>query len=217
MKESISLFVFLIVFAVFYASCSTDEGEIEQLKSDVKIIDPYIINPFINAWTSDDVKFIGPLTIKPVLKSDIKILGPLLKSNIKIHRKLSQPVIKILGPLLKSTIKIIDNDGIKQSKQSFKKDFQSSSSPLMVTCGQVISYKNGLPISGVSVVIKGTAISTLTDSNGDYCISPIYGEEVLVFSLIGCETVELTLGTAGDCDAGEICISSGNDVDLFCF
>ena len=174
MKKSISLFILLFVFAVFYTSCSTDEDEMEQLKTDVRIF-----KPFINVLLLDDVKFIGPS--------------------------------------LKSTIKIIDNDGIKQSKQSFKKDFQSSSSPLMVTCGQVISYKNGLPISGVSVVIKGTAISTLTDSNGDYCISPIYGEEVLVFSLIGCETVELTLGTAGDCDAGEICISSGNDVDLFCF
>ncbi|MES2805860.1 MAG: carboxypeptidase-like regulatory domain-containing protein, partial [Bacteroidota bacterium] len=55
----------------------------------------------------------------------------------------------------------------------------------------VVSDNAGLPIPGVSVLVKGTNSGTQTDFDGKYSIkaSP---SQVLVFSYIGMKTQEVT-------------------------
>ncbi len=62
----------------------------------------------------------------------------------------------------------------------------------------VITDEDGLPIPGVSVVVKGTTIGTQTDFDGRYVIKvPSYDSE-LVFSYVGFKTINIEAGRAGN-------------------
>lgn len=62
-----------------------------------------------------------------------------------------------------------------------------------VVSGTITSADNGMPIPGVSVIIKGTTIGTSTDLDGKYSISVPKDEKVLVFSFMGMKAQELTI------------------------
>ena len=49
---------------------------------------------------------------------------------------------------------------------------------------------NGLALPGVSVVVKGTTIGTITDADGKFKISPPADSKILMFSFIGMKTME---------------------------
>ncbi|MCT4646551.1 MAG: carboxypeptidase-like regulatory domain-containing protein [Carboxylicivirga sp.] len=51
-----------------------------------------------------------------------------------------------------------------------------------------VKDKQGVPLPGVSVVIKGTTVGTVTDSNGSYSIEVDNESAVLVFSFVGMES-----------------------------
>ncbi len=72
--------------------------------------------------------------------------------------------------------------------------------------GVVTSSKDGQPIPGVNVIVKGTATGVTTDFDGNYTViaSP---EDVLVFSYIGLQTQEITVG-------GETIINTTLEEDL---
>jgi hypothetical protein len=59
--------------------------------------------------------------------------------------------------------------------------------------GKVTSAEDGSPLPGVNVVIKGSAIGTVTDVNGTYSLS-VPQEATLVFSFIGLTSVEAPVG-----------------------
>jgi TonB-linked SusC/RagA family outer membrane protein len=60
--------------------------------------------------------------------------------------------------------------------------------------GQVVSSDGGEPLPGVNVVIKGTTVGTITDTDGRYSISATSRDAVLVFSYIGHVTQEVAIG-----------------------
>ncbi|SHN28344.1 TonB-linked outer membrane protein, SusC/RagA family [Cyclobacterium lianum] len=60
--------------------------------------------------------------------------------------------------------------------------------------GKVTGQADGLPLPGVSVLIKGTSTGTATDVDGNYSLNVPGSETVLVFSYLGFETVEQTVG-----------------------
>ncbi|GAF02766.1 SusC/RagA family TonB-linked outer membrane protein [Saccharicrinis fermentans] len=61
--------------------------------------------------------------------------------------------------------------------------------------GTVTGAEDGYPIPGVSVVIKGTTIGTITDLDGKYSIKAENGN-VLVFSFIGMTTSEVQVSSS---------------------
>ena len=60
--------------------------------------------------------------------------------------------------------------------------------------GTVTESAGNSPLPGVGIIIKGTTIGTSTDFNGDYSIDNIKVGDVLVFSFIGFNTQEVTVG-----------------------
>jgi TonB-linked SusC/RagA family outer membrane protein len=54
-----------------------------------------------------------------------------------------------------------------------------------------VTYADGEPIPGVTVIIKGTNNGTITDINGNYSISNLSANPVLIFSFIGLRTLEV--------------------------
>ena len=61
--------------------------------------------------------------------------------------------------------------------------------------GQVIDLSDNTSLPGVNVVVKGTTIGTVTDIDGNYRINVPGSDAVLVFSSVGYETEEVTVGS----------------------
>ncbi len=59
--------------------------------------------------------------------------------------------------------------------------------------GQVNAEETGQPLAGVQIVVKGTTIGTLTDGNGNYAIRVPAGSDVLVYSYLGYQTLEIDI------------------------
>ncbi|NCC73966.1 MAG: hypothetical protein EOM06_11265, partial [Sphingobacteriia bacterium] len=60
--------------------------------------------------------------------------------------------------------------------------------------GTVISDEDDLPMIGVTILIKGTLKGTVTGIDGKFRIEGVNPETVLVFSYVGFETIEKTVG-----------------------
>jgi TonB-linked SusC/RagA family outer membrane protein len=56
-----------------------------------------------------------------------------------------------------------------------------------------VKASNGDPIPGVTVVVKGSAIGTITDFDGKYTLRGISADAVLVFSFVGMRTQEVAV------------------------
>ncbi|MDC6366798.1 MULTISPECIES: SusC/RagA family TonB-linked outer membrane protein [Flavobacteriaceae] len=61
--------------------------------------------------------------------------------------------------------------------------------------GQVTDAETGVPLPGVTVLIKGTNKGTTTDFDGNYIVKVPSEENVLVFSYLGFEDKEVIIGT----------------------
>ena len=59
--------------------------------------------------------------------------------------------------------------------------------------GKVINAEDGLPMPGVSVVVKGTTTGMTTDTNGNFMLS-VQNNATLQVSFIGFKTVEIPIG-----------------------
>ncbi|MHA7109148.1 TonB-dependent receptor [Sunxiuqinia elliptica] len=60
--------------------------------------------------------------------------------------------------------------------------------------GSVID-DSGLPLPGVTVLVKGTTKGTVTDADGNYSLSNVSSETILVFSFVGMRSQEIKVGT----------------------
>jgi TonB-dependent SusC/RagA subfamily outer membrane receptor len=58
--------------------------------------------------------------------------------------------------------------------------------------GKVLN-ESGDPVSGVSVTVKGTTISTITDANGQFSLSTVDKDAILMFTHVSMETFELKI------------------------
>jgi TonB-linked SusC/RagA family outer membrane protein len=61
--------------------------------------------------------------------------------------------------------------------------------------GKVTSAEDGTTLPGVNVVEKSTTNGTITDVEGNYTLTVAGGESVIVFSSVGFETQEFTVGS----------------------
>jgi TonB-linked SusC/RagA family outer membrane protein len=61
--------------------------------------------------------------------------------------------------------------------------------------GTVLADDNGSALPGVNVVIKGTSVGTTSDADGKFSLNVNSNDDVLVFSFIGYQTQEVTVGS----------------------
>ena len=59
----------------------------------------------------------------------------------------------------------------------------------------IVTDKNGAPVTGVNVVVKGSTIGTMTDVEGKYTIEVPAGSKSLTFTFIGMEPQEINIGS----------------------
>ncbi len=63
------------------------------------------------------------------------------------------------------------------------------------TISGVVIDQRGQPLIGVSISAKGTSVGTITDVQGNYSLSDVPGDAILVFSYIGMLSQEIALGS----------------------
>ena len=61
-----------------------------------------------------------------------------------------------------------------------------------------VSDEDGAPLPGVTVLIKGTTLGTATDMDGKYSLSVPEGNYILLFTMVGMKTQEVTLKNQTD-------------------
>lgn len=62
------------------------------------------------------------------------------------------------------------------------------------TVSGTVLDSGGQPLPGVTVVVKGTTQGTVTNMDGNYSISNLSDEAILVFSFVGMKTTEMVVG-----------------------
>ncbi|WP_170154434.1 TonB-dependent receptor [Mangrovibacterium diazotrophicum] len=70
------------------------------------------------------------------------------------------------------------------------KDNETGSQQVLTVTGTVTDV-NGLGLPGVTVVVKGTTNGMVTDFDGNYTLSNVAGDAILVFSFVGMQTQEV--------------------------
>ena len=67
--------------------------------------------------------------------------------------------------------------------------------------GTVTAQEDGLPLPGVSVVVKGTQLGTQTNADGKFTLNVPKGKNTLVLSLIGYANQELSIPSSNSIKA----------------
>ena len=135
------------------------------------------------------------------LKDQTKIEFVYSNDDIAQYKKMSinvkdKPLNSVLDDLLKNTnLKYeVSNDVIVISKKN-----PVSTSPVQDKKSRIagkVSDSKGEPVTGVSVVVKGTQIGTYTDLNGSFSLEYAKASDSrLVFSFVGMRTVEVAIGS----------------------
>jgi TonB-linked SusC/RagA family outer membrane protein len=62
-----------------------------------------------------------------------------------------------------------------------------------VTVTGSVKNTSGEPVPGVTIIVKGTTIGTITDSNGNYSLGNVTSGTTLVFSFVGMKTQEIKI------------------------
>ncbi|MGV8096052.1 MAG: TonB-dependent receptor [Mangrovibacterium sp.] len=56
-----------------------------------------------------------------------------------------------------------------------------------------VTDSSGIPLPGVTVIIKGTTQGTITDDDGNYILTDVPADAILVFSFVGMKTQEIAV------------------------
>ena len=125
-----------------------------------------------------------------------EFLDELLKPyNLKYKKVLAKAyVIYSSSAELKRLISAMDQSGGLGSEDLVHSGQGVMSIPVT---GRIVDGK-GVPLEGVSISVKGSSKGTLTDQNGRFKIQVDNENAVLVFSLIGYETKEVTVNSRSD-------------------
>ena len=125
--------------------------------------------------------------------------------NLDLKRSISvegQSIDEVLSLLLKDTdvsYRIDDRQVFlykrdEQKKQEDAAEGVKSDQPQKKEISGSVKDTKGIPLPGVSVVVKGTTTGIITDTDGKFKISVPTDAKTLVFSFVGMKTQEISFG-----------------------
>ncbi len=110
----------------------------------------------------------------------------------------NSPIDKTLDLVLKGTdlkYTISDRQIVIAKGGSPLADALLSASQQSKTIRGTVTNTKGEPVPGVTIVVKGEAAGTITDSDGNYTLTNVPGDGTLVFSFVGMKTSEVKVGS----------------------
>jgi len=110
-----------------------------------------------------------------------------------------ETVEEILEGVFKSsenTFKVFDRQIVIAKKESTETDLEVllAQQPQKKAISGTVKDNNGLTLPGVSVVVKGTTIGTVTNIDGKFTMEIPIDSQTLVFSFVGMKSQELSIG-----------------------
>ena len=127
---------------------------------------------------------------------DAKIIKSLDEKSINVN---GQSIGAVLDKLFEDTDIFYRIDGrqvfLYQKDKAYQPDYPKTD---IINLDQVliqgkVTDKKGLPLPGVTIVVKGTTIGVITDTEGNYEIEVPQDAKVLVFSFVGMKTKEIEI------------------------
>ncbi len=113
------------------------------------------------------------------------------KFNVKIK---NSTITEVLDQLFKEAgveYKVLDNNFIvlkpAEKEVNLLSDFQQQNK----TISGKVTDSSGLPLPGVTIVVKGATRGTITDTDGNYSLPNVPKGATLVFSFVGMRTQEI--------------------------
>ena len=184
------IFIQIFTFSVLLAA----EGNAQQQLS----VHDVIIDLNVNNATLEEVFKAIELKTQYNFLYDKKTLKN--EKRVSINKK-NSTVAEILLDISKTsdlkfkqinkTINVNRKDGLFGNKKS---DLEIEVQTRTIS-GKITSSEDNLGMPGINVVIKGTSQGTVTDVDGNYKLDvPENPETILVFSSVGYQTVEVTIG-----------------------
>ena len=114
------------------------------------------------------------------------------KINLTVENSSVEDILKIIFPNQNVFYRIIDRHIIISKKSDSESGNILFSQQYKKISGKVTD-SSGASIPGVNVVLKGTKIITITDSEGRYSLANVFNDATLVFSFVGMKTLEIAL------------------------
>ncbi|MDD3063567.1 MAG: carboxypeptidase-like regulatory domain-containing protein, partial [Massilibacteroides sp.] len=114
--------------------------------------------------------------------------------DVNVKADAIEDVLKQIFSGTDITYKIINNHIVltNSTQTQIKRTSQATAQQTKTIKGKVVDFQ-GEPLIGVNVVLKGTTNGTITDVEGNFEISNIPDNAVLVFSYIGHHTQEIAV------------------------
>jgi len=122
---------------------------------------------------------------------------------IDMNRKVD---VDVKGKSIEQTLSVIfGGTDVKYSINDrhimlFQSEMQQNSTQQKKSVSGKVTDSSGIPLPGVSIVIKGTTNGTVSDGNGNYSLSNISENTSLLFSFIGMKTQEKFIGNKTQID-----------------
>ncbi|HNP94089.1 MAG TPA: SusC/RagA family TonB-linked outer membrane protein [Cyclobacteriaceae bacterium] len=115
------------------------------------------------------------------------------------NRKLKEVLDELFAPrsirykVHEGTNTITLNKDAKSIEKSGERKFQPEQKDRQRVMGRITDVANGTPMAGVNIIIKGTTQGTTSDAEGAFALEAEQ-EDILVFSFIGYQTIEIRVG-----------------------
>jgi len=119
-----------------------------------------------------------------------KLIDVERKVDVKFKNKKIDEALDLLFKDTQVSYNIVDRQIVLSGNQSIKTNSLSVQQKSIIG---TITDEGGLPLPGVTVVIKGTTVGTVTNMDGNYNISNIPDNATLVFSFVGMLTQEIAI------------------------
>ncbi len=183
-----TLFLFLCVFCALGENIYSQNNEISLNLENVSTKDAFTKIEqeagYVFIFNEDvEVRLKKSVTINVENKAIEAILAQLLKGTGLDYRIIAKQVTLYVNNRLEKLVTTTSPHLLTVKSQQQGKTIK----------GKVID-EHGEPLPGVTIVVKGTAMGTTTDIDGNYMLQNIPGSPVLVFSFVGMQSQEITVG-----------------------
>ncbi len=192
------------LYSIVYRLCCTSKI-IKIMKINTFLLLVTVLHSFAGEIYSQNTKLtigLGETTVEQVLKeiesqSEFYFLfnQELVETNRKINLQISDEKIEdILDRVFEGTDVeyIVLDRQIVLSTGEYLAEIKSKLQPR--TISGTVKDENGVPLVGLTVTVKGTTTGTITDADGNFMLQIPSDAETLVFSYVGYQSKEITIG-----------------------
>jgi len=180
-------FILLSSAFAFSGNSYSQNTKLSLTLNDAKVSDVLFYieqnSEFIFFYQDQQLDMNRRLNISVENKNVSEILDQLFKGSENVYKIRDRQIVIGKSQKKLQTIAIPLKRVLQEKQQAQKKHIQG-----------IVYDSNGEVIPGTTIIIKGTTIGTITDSEGKFTIDVPLNDKILVLSFVGMKTQELLLG-----------------------